>query len=278
MLFFFFLIFSCATALSNDPNIFQLVKSIPTDEKQVEEIRAQLTKVNSNSHDQKKKKTLLHYAKHPAIIHDLIMSGAHLNRKDYKGRTPLTHALLKKLRDKAIVLILSGANVNVMDYNKNTPLKIAIDHDDYELVLHILRAGTRIDQNLITFARQKGSSTITQLLLFAQDIKQRKHIINKFDQNGQNELHKAVLKSDPILVDALLIYGACINGKTAQGDTPLHLAVKNNKPLMVEKLLIAGAKPNIYNNQDETPLRIALQQGYRNIVDTLIKNGAQSNL
>ena len=48
--------------------------------------------------------------------------------------------------------------------------------------------------------------------------------------NGQQPLHKAALRGDPVLLEILLQYGADVNARTAFQETPLHFACKRGNP------------------------------------------------
>lgn len=91
--------------------------------------------------------------------------------------------------------------------------------------------------------------------------------INLLDFSGYNQLHKAIIKSDPIKVQELILLQADPNIKSSSGFSALHYAAINkheNNKLIINLLAEAsGANIDIANNLGETPLMLA--SAYNNL-------------
>jgi ankyrin repeat protein len=102
------------------------------------------------------------------------------------------------------------------------------------------------------------------------------------DKDGNNKLHRAVLKGDIDEVISILsdknFEDADLNLQNKNKDTPLHLAVSHPNNLisvnLSDAIIKSGADLNIQNGKGETPLFTAIQLGRRAIVEMLIEQGA----
>jgi len=91
-------------------------------------------------------------------------------------------------------------------------------------------------------------------------------------------IHKAVLKSDAALLQALLEGNTDTNlSNRTDGVTALYLAVKNNDTKMVSLLLTSKANPNILTKTHKVPLIKAVKCAYVEIVKELLSKGANPN-
>ena len=68
-----------------------------------------------------------------------------------------------------------------------------------------------------------------------------------------------------------------INKKDESGNTQLHRAIGRRNKTEVEALLEKGANPNIYNNERKKPLQLAVETGKAQIADLLLSYGALTN-
>jgi ankyrin repeat protein len=62
----------------------------------------------------------------------------------------------------------------------------------------------------------------------------------------------ATQHDNELIMNTLLMYGACINNKNVNGNTPLHIAVKNNRLNNAIFLLENGSDYSIKNNVGDT--------------------------
>lgn len=82
---------------------------------------------------------------HFSVIEALLKSGARIDVKDIKGRTPLHH-LARHADIKTVRLLLNrDSNVNVKDYNGQTPLTFAVRQENVELVRLLVDHGSKVD-------------------------------------------------------------------------------------------------------------------------------------
>ena len=101
------------------------------------------------------KRTCLHYlacsrSRNSEIAELLIEKGAHVNRKDPCGNTPL-HDVVRTagrywdddIKDFAEVLIENGANVNEINKEGKTPLKMAREEGNYEFFYFLCLRGAK---------------------------------------------------------------------------------------------------------------------------------------
>ncbi len=277
LVFLFFLPTYSLTARipQNDKALLKAAKR--NDRAEVQKQIARKAQVNTQD---KKGRTPLHRASSPEVVEELILAGADpdYTTKGNDKRTPLYDALVAGNRDKAMTLILLGAEVNTHHKDGYTPLKWAIEHNDYELTFHLIQAGAKVHPKMVEFAQKHGYQSIATLLSQYRKAKDKSYALNKFDKHDFSPMHYAVLKNDPIKLDALVLARGKINLKNSLGQTPLHIAVENNLPSMVQKLLELFAKTNIEDNKGRIPLQIARQLNLPKIIRMLRAHGAHAIL
>ena len=246
-------------------------------------------------------------------IDSLTRAGAHINQKDYAGKTPLFEAISRS--DAAMVefLLDRGATFRIVDDDQNTPLIWAIEHGcSAAFVERLVELGAKPDavtedgRTLIHAAARAGRADVLEYLVSldlpvdAQNEKGQTavHIAvaagatevletlfalgadpNIRDSAIKTPLHAAVEKNDMAMVDILLSHPEVrrrINEfKTFnEGFTPLHAAVLRNNEALVEKLVDVGANVNIEDNQSRHSLFLAVEKGKPAMARLLIRLGA----
>ena len=194
-----------------------------------------------------KGRTPLHLCKKADVAKLIIDAGADINAKDNNGKTPLYYC---EDTDIAKMLIEAGADVNAKDNHGKTLLhfcedeRIAISQTD--IVKMLIDAGADVN------AKDDYGNTPLHLTDISADIAQvlinAGADVNASNNGGKTPLHWCYFaKTAQVFIDA----GADVNAKDEDGNTPLHYCEHYD----VAKVLVdAGADVNAENNDGETPL------------------------
>ena len=77
-------------------------------------------------------------------LHDYLKRGQSVNIRDFRGKTPLHHALVTKYEreDKVRALVDAGADVTMRDFDEQTPVDLAKKVDE-GLFVFLLRTWQR---------------------------------------------------------------------------------------------------------------------------------------
>lgn len=228
------------------------------------------------------------YLKEYSIARSLLKHGAHLNVRNFQGRTPLHDAALNqdKLCDQnketmVHLLLAAGGNPQVVDCHSATPLYYAVLHNNTQAVKELLDAGSdhRIACNTITplheAAFQKNIETSRMLLEHGANV----HVKNYC---GRTPLHDATLcsskdrKSVMPLLKLLVAYHSPLHEQDNQEKTALSYLVRSGQYDEVKFLLSCGAHATIVH-QTNTPLHDAALSGKREMCELLLTHGAYIN-
>ncbi|KAF5298435.1 hypothetical protein FQR65_LT01214 [Abscondita terminalis] len=103
--------------------------------------------------------------------------------------------------------------------------------------------------------------------------------IARFDRNGLNALHYAVIEGHCDIVEYLIdnFKEISVNQSDADMFSPLQIAVHNGDLRMVKLLIDKRANIQFMNRQKHTPLHLASQKGFIEIMNLLIDHGANLN-
>jgi len=186
------------------------------------------------------------------IFDYLILKGANVNARGYKGRTALMGAVKSETTYKAFpitkTLIAAGATIELADNDGNTPLLVAVAQPEPHI-------------DLTKYLVEQGHANI-----------------NIRTNAGDSVLHKAVSPKwsadSKELLDYLISKGADLAAKNNAGDTILHSAARAGRLDAIEYLLGKGIDINAKNSVNATPLHHAVLNDHLKAVEYLVDHGA----
>jgi uncharacterized protein len=97
---------------------------------------------------------------------------------------------------------------------------------------------------------------------------------NVTDDNGETPLCYAAQFGDARMANALIYYGAKVDGRDSFGNTALHWAAQRGATDVIQLLIAAKATVDAQNKQGVTPLMMAAKSNQAPAVRLLLKNGA----
>jgi ankyrin repeat protein len=210
----------------------------------------------------------------------LIAEGADVNLCDWYGRTPLFHALSKRIVDMMMIdfLVSRGADVNLHPTNSNTPLQESIRKKGMPgMSEFLINHGADVDVPpgskivpLNEAISSKNNDLIKLLLEKGVDV-------NVHDNRSRTLLGLAVKSGRLELAEVLLAKGADIDASDINGDSLLSWSLAIRKNDVVEFLIHHGADIKATNRYGKTPLDIAIKEENLKLTETLISRGADVN-
>jgi uncharacterized protein len=160
----------------------------------------------------------------------LIASGASLDARDAKGRTPLHVATYARQREAIKLLAKAGANLDLLEDDRYDAVTIASVADDVTTLTLLLSLGAKAGQ---TTSRYDGTALIAAAHLGHDEVV-RRLIAAGAPLDHVNNLHWTAVIESIVLGDggprhqrtlaALLDAGASVKLTDRQGNTPLQLA------------------------------------------------------
>jgi len=160
---------------------------------------------------------------------------------------PLHLALNAKRRDMVRILLAAGAKPDVLNAEGLTPLQVAVSSD--------FPALDPIAQTLV----ENGAD------------------LRIADKKAYLPLHRALLRKNHALVNAMVKAGVDANVAMPNGDLPLVFAIGNHTGETVPGLLAAGADPNSFGRDGQPPLIAAVAAGAYEAAVALLAAGAEPN-
>ncbi|MGJ7499560.1 ankyrin repeat domain-containing protein [Variovorax sp. ZT5P49] len=172
----------------------------------------------------------------------LIASGANLDARDARGRTPLHVATYARQREAIKLLAKAGANLDLLEDDRYDAVTIASVADDAATLSLLLSLGAKAGQ---TTSRYDGTALIAAAHLGHDEVV-RRLIAAGAPLDHVNNLHWTAVIESIVLGDggprhqrtlaALIDAGANLKLTDRQGNTPLQLAKARGYTAMVKLL------------------------------------------
>ncbi|BEP35646.1 ankyrin repeat domain-containing protein [Variovorax sp. V59] len=172
----------------------------------------------------------------------LIASGANLDTRDARGRTPLHVATHARQREAVKLLAKAGANLDLLDDDRYDAVTIAAVADDAATLALLLSLGAKAGQ---VTSRYDGTALIAAAHLGHDEVV-RQLIAAGAPLDHVNNLHWTAVIESIVLGDggprhqrtlaALIDAGANLSLADRQGNTPLQLARARGYTAMVKLL------------------------------------------
>ena len=177
-----------------------------------------------------------------AKLKALVTSGANLDARDAKGRTPLHVATYARQREAIGLLAKAGANLNLLEDDRYDAVTIAAVADDVTTLTLLLSLGAKAGQ---TTSRYDGTALIAAAHLGHDEVV-RRLIAAGAPLDHVNNLHWTAVIESIVLGDggprhqrtlaALVDAGASVKLTDRQGNTPMQLARARGYSAMVKLL------------------------------------------
>ena len=201
----------------------------------------------------------------------------YLNLKDYKGRTPLFHAVAEERNSVAEVLVEKGASLEESTNEKHiepgsTPLMACAEKNNREGFCFLLNSGadllaTRNDGADATYiAARYGHLSILEDL---EEYGKVNKIVKRGTFRGRSALMTAALHGHLNVCKFLFQHGAVLNHQDDDKFTALMFASSNGYIELVKWLLCNGAKTNLKASNGDTAMKLADANGYDEILKCL---------
>ena len=178
-----------------------------------------------------------------------IASGADVNMRDGRGRTPLMLAAYRRNVAIARVLVEAGADLNALENQRYDVLTISAVLDDVAMLKFALGAGANAglitspyEGTALIAAAHLGHVEVVKTLIAAGAP------LDHVNNLGWTALIESIVLGDGgadhlAVLSALIEAGANVNLADASGITPLTLAQRRGYSEMVSVLEQAGARP-----------------------------------
>lgn len=181
-------------------------------------------------------------------LKSLIASGANLDARDSRGRTPLHVATFARQREAITLLAKAGADLDLLEDDRYDAVTIAAVADDAATLSVLLSLGAKAGQ---TTSRYDGTALIAAAHLGHDEVV-RRLIAAGAPLDHVNNLHWTAVIESIVLGDggprhqrtlaALVEAGADLKLTDRQGNTPLQLAKARGYTAMAKLLETPRAK------------------------------------
>ncbi|XP_030583124.1 CARD- and ANK-domain containing inflammasome adapter protein [Archocentrus centrarchus] len=201
----------------------------------------------------------------------------------------------------AELLLQSGAAVNALNSHKKTALFYAVKNNNEKTIIVLLKAGAKVDYDIINEAINLYQESVLQLLLanargalskkalgsalFAAVRKNLDGAVRSLINSGadvnvrDNHRYTPLLLSTELghkeVFSVLIAKNAKLDATLSDLSSALHLAAHSGSIPIVQTLLEKGLDPNIKGAKGYTPLHLAVQCNRPDIIGLLLKHGAQ---
>lgn len=190
---------------------------------------------------------------------------------DDRGRTALHLAVEKDDTNAVLRLLRLGANINQTDKQGQTPIFEAaakrLDGMVDLLVSHNAQTQHRDTQgrSLTEWAIETGADAPFISMLGSYGAP-----FEPAQKTRRTPLHRAAEQGRTDLIEALVQQGLDPNARDSDGKTPLHLATAAGHVSAMQALIAQGANPTARDNDIVTPLHIAAEKGNLPVLDYLM--------
>ena len=213
----------------------------------------------------------------------LINHGADVSKKDDHKRTALHYASESGHLKLAELLLSKGVEINIEDEDHRTPLVLAVKHQRFNTVYHLIKAGADVRElnsrnyeiggaNLGTFILSHAISNnyIAEAgILIANGVGIDEEL-NVYPP--RTALTLSAENGHDSLVRDLILQGVNINYQDANGRSALHFAASSNHIQCGILLVEAGADLRLVDRDSCTPLDLATKKLKDAITQTLSFN------
>jgi len=204
---------------------------------------------------------------------------------NWKGQTPLHHAVKRGNAEVIDFFIEKGVNINQVDEDGNTAFMNAVfgKLENVQKLLPLVKNPNQINH--------KGYSALTNAVIYA-----RKDAFNLLVEQGaeltihdknENDLISLIFqnfserrKEDfEYILNELIANEISVKPIYADGNSLYHYAIEKNSPLLIQKAIELNVDPNHKNNLGLTPLHLAAMKATNGeIIEMLINAGADKNI
>ncbi|XP_034610759.1 POU domain class 2-associating factor 1 isoform X1 [Trachemys scripta elegans] len=217
-------------------------------------------------------------ARQPAIVYDLILTGADVNAVDDKGQSALHLAATYGYAQVIQVIMSLGFpyDLEMKDFEGHTPLHCAVlSHNSLfrEQQCHLTL--TEEQRKELQYQSEEVLSCIHLLVqmgasIHSRDVKSNKTVLHYTVQDGNISLLKYFLELNAFMSEDF------VNSK-AHGNTALHMAAAlyqdKNQEEIIKLLLDHGADPSIRNLDNDQAIHMAQSGKAGDRVRHLLKKG-----
>ena len=168
------------------------------------------------------------------IIKILLQAGANINAKNDDGTTALMYTAKYNKNPKITeILLRAGASINAEDDEGRTALVLSVKYDNNpEVVKILLNYGAKINASVKSYSKKSNNPQIQKIANYFDLLSDYNTALIKAVQNG----------ADHDTINALIYFGAKVNGRDENGQTALMHEVRFGKRTKVIRDLIqAGA-------------------------------------
>ena len=210
-------------------------------------------------------------------VKKLLVSGAKIDGRDGKFRTPLMFAAYKGENEICEILLAAGASLITQDMQQHNALDYAAAKGRVDTVKILLeKSGKNDGDNNLQYAKLIIAAFAGDTSLFPKGNELK--TINRLSVEGRSPLHIAASQNSSDMVQALIKKGADIDLRNASRQTPLHFAAWSNQVKVAKALVDEGADIDAKDSSGNTPLMFAAARGSKEMISFLIREGANKKL